>query len=66
MASAIQPGLPPPPGITPDFLSPYTLQPYQALTVVACIILTTIMVAARLYTVSNFQNTQSPYPLPMV
>lgn len=50
MASADEPGLAPPPGVTPDFVSPYTLQPYQALTVVACIIITTVMVAARLYT----------------
>ena len=56
MASANQPGLPPPPGVTLNLTSPYTLQPYQALTVVACIIVTTIMVTARLYTVSDFSG----------
>lgn len=54
MASASQPGLAPPPGITPDFSGPYTLQPYQALTTVVCIVLTTVLVTARLYTVSIF------------
>ena len=49
-ASANRPGLVPPPGVTPDLTSPYTLQPYQALTVVACIIITTLAVAARMYT----------------
>lgn len=62
MASANGTGLAPPPGVTPDFTSPYTLQPYQALTVVACIIVTTVMVAARLYTVSNFPNLLFPIP----
>ena len=56
MASANQPGLPHPPGVTPNLNSPYTLQPYQTLTVVACIIMTTVMVAARLYTVRNFSG----------
>lgn len=50
MASAVEPGLAPPPGVTPDFTSPYTLQPYQTLTVAGCIIVTSVMVAARLYT----------------
>lgn len=50
MLAPNDPGLEPPPGVTPDFESPYTLQPYQALTVAACIILTTVMVVARLFT----------------
>lgn len=45
-----QPGLAPPPGVTPDFESPFSLQPYQAVVVAACIILTTVLVGARLYT----------------
>ena len=52
MASTV-PGLTPPLGATPDFTTPYTLQPYQTLTAAASGILTTIMVVARLYTVST-------------
>lgn len=39
------------------------VQPYQVLTVVACIIVTPVMVAARLYTVSNYFGPlfQLPY-----
>lgn len=59
MASAV-PGLAPPPGVVPDLTSPYTLQPYQALTAVACIIVTTVMVAARLYTVSTVPSHSFP------
>ena len=44
------PPLAPPHGITPDLTSPYTLQPYQVLTVILCIIATTLAVAARMYT----------------
>lgn len=62
MASSMKPGLAPPPGVTPDFVSPYTLQPYQTLTVVACIIVTTVIVAARLYTVSDFPRSSIPVP----
>lgn len=39
-----------PPGVPAEFSSPYTLRPYQALTIVASVIATTVMVAARLYT----------------
>ena len=44
------PGLPPPPGVTPDFFSPFTLQPYYAETSALCIIVVTIMVFMRIYT----------------
>ena len=44
------PGLTPPSGVTPNFDGPYTLEPYQKLTVAPCIVVTTVMVAARLYT----------------
>ena len=44
------PGLPPPPGVEPYFYSPFTLQPYFAETAGLCAIVTTIMVAARVYT----------------
>ena len=46
----LQPGLPLPPGQTLDLTGPFTLQPYQAVTAVGCIILTTTAVAARVYT----------------
>ena len=44
------PGLPPPPGVTPDFFSPFTLEPYNILSVAGCTIITTTMVFLRLYT----------------
>ena len=59
MASAV-PGLAPPPGVMPDFTDPYTLQPYQTLTAVASAIMTTVMVVARLYTVSNVPSYSFP------
>ncbi|CAD6591391.1 MAG: hypothetical protein ASARMPREDX12_005148 [Alectoria sarmentosa] len=48
-----QPALAPPPGVPAEFFSPFTLRPYQALTIVASVLTTTVMVAARLYT-KNF------------
>lgn len=62
MASANEPGLAPPSGVTPDFTSPYTLQPYETHTAVACIIVTTVMVVARLFTVSNVPSHLFPNP----
>lgn len=44
------PGLPAPPGEVVDFVQPFTLQPYQILTVAGCVIFTTVAVAARLVT----------------
>lgn len=44
------PGLPPPPGVTPYFDDPFTLQPYNTLTVAGCVFFTTVGVFARLYT----------------
>ena len=44
------PGLPPPPGHESHFQDAYTLQPIYAITVSLCIIVTTSLVAARLYT----------------
>ena len=49
-ASPTSPGMHPPPGTTSYFDGPFTLQPYLALEVALCAILTTVMVAARLYT----------------
>ena len=45
-----RPGLTPPPGVIPTFSDPFSMQPYQVLTVAACIITTTLLVAARMYT----------------
>ena len=45
-----EPGLPPPPGIQPDFVSPYSLWPFYAETGSLCIIVVTIFVAMRVYT----------------
>ena len=46
----IHPGLPPPPNHIPDFQDPFTLATYQTLTVAGCIITTTAMLTARMYT----------------
>ena len=43
-------GLPPPPGIEPNFVGPYTLWPFYAETSALCIIVVTIFVAMRVYT----------------
>ena len=43
------PGLDPPPGVIPTFHQPYTLRPYAELTIATCAIITTVLVAARLY-----------------
>ena len=45
-----RPALEPPPGVPAEFFGPFTLRPYQALTIVASVITTTVMMAARLYT----------------
>ncbi|KAM0804201.1 hypothetical protein BDR22DRAFT_654105 [Usnea florida] len=45
-----QPALSPPPGVPAEFYSPFTLRPYETLTIVGSVITTTVMVAARLYT----------------
>lgn len=44
------PGLPPPPGVEPTFLEPYSLWPYYAETGALCIVTLTIFVAMRVYT----------------
>ena len=49
-SSPMEPALKPPPGVPSEFHDPYTLQSFQAVEIVECIILTTVMVAARLYT----------------
>ncbi|CAO1604355.1 ribosomal protein L36 [Xanthoria calcicola] len=45
-----QPGLPPPPGVIPNFQDAYTLHSFHAMTIAQCIIITTLAVSARLYT----------------
>ena len=45
-----QPALAPPPGVPAEFFSPFTLRPYHALTIIASVVTTTVMMAARLYT----------------
>lgn len=44
------PGLTPPPGIIPNFQDPFSLQPYTAVDIALCIILGTLLVAARMFT----------------
>ena len=43
------PALTPPPGVIPDFDSPWSLLPYVNLTIAGGIFITTILTAARLY-----------------
>ena len=42
-------GLPPPPGVTPNFVNPYSIQRYIILTAVIGLILTTLCVCMRIY-----------------
>ena len=49
LTSPPTPGLTPPPGVIPNFHEPYTLQPYVALVIPACIIATTLVVGARMF-----------------
>ena len=44
-----QPGLTPPPGITPDFQDPYSVQPFLTLIAAFSIIITTTLVALRMF-----------------
>lgn len=50
LTAPAHPGLTPSPGMTPSLSDPFTLSTYQSLTVAGCIIATTILVAARMYT----------------
>ena len=50
MDQAIQGGLPPPPGVKPDFVHPYTVQPFIKLCLALCIGLSTVFVWLRMYT----------------
>ena len=50
MLSPDSPGLAPPPGVEPYFYSPYSLKGYTNVVIAQCTILTTIVVAARVYT----------------
>lgn len=49
LTSPPTPGLDPPPGVIPNFHQPYTLLPYTELTIASCAIITTGLVAARIY-----------------
>ncbi|KAL6720661.1 hypothetical protein ACLMJK_002586 [Lecanora helva] len=46
----LSPALEPPPGVTPDFYDPFTLEPYNIVTVALCAALTSVLVIARVYT----------------
>ncbi|MCJ1471167.1 hypothetical protein MMC07_009815, partial [Pseudocyphellaria aurata] len=43
-------GLPPPPGVTPNFVDPYSLRRFFILTFVMCVTVTTIFILVRAYT----------------
>ena len=49
LVSPPTPGLDPPAGVIPTFHQPYTLLPYAEVTIALCGIITTFLVAARLY-----------------
>ena len=42
-------GLPPPPGVVPNFAHPYSLQKYGVPTKVACLSITSLIVILRMY-----------------
>ena len=46
---AVLPGLEPPPGVTPNFVNPPTLVPLGIAVLVLCLVVTTLLVAARVY-----------------
>ena len=50
ITAPLRPGLTPPPGVVPSFDDPFTLSTYQTLTIAGCIITTTLMLIARMYT----------------
>ena len=43
------PALTPPPGVIPNFQDPYTLKPYTDLTIAGGVIITTLLVVARIF-----------------
>lgn len=49
LVSPPTPGLDPPPGVIPTFHQPYTLRPYAELTIALGIIITTLLVMARIF-----------------
>lgn len=48
--SGIVGGLPPPPGVHPNFVHPYSLQKYNIVCQAVCLPISTIFVLARMYT----------------
>lgn len=43
------PALEPPPGVTPNFINPYSLRPFQVATASICLTTATLVVAARFF-----------------
>ena len=50
LPSPTDPAMAPPGGVPAEFHNPYSLAPYQRLTIILSVITTTIMVSARMYT----------------
>ena len=46
----MSPGLKPPAGVPATFYEPSTIRPYETMEMAACIILTTVLMAGRIYT----------------
>ena len=42
--------IPPPPGVTPNYVDPYSLQRYDILCQIVCLTVSTLLVCMRLYT----------------
>ena len=51
------PGMTPPPGVTSDFVHPYSLQKYNVITLSVCMTVSTLFVAMRLYTNARITRT---------
>ena len=68
MSAPDSPGLAPPPGVEPYFYSPFTINGYSNTVIVQCAIVTTVVVAARVYTkrfvVKSISLEDCKYSLP--
>lgn len=51
------PGMAPPPGVTSDFVHPYSLQRYNLITLTICMTVSTLFVAMRMYTNARITKT---------
>ena len=57
MSQSIKGGLPPPPGVVPNFINPPSEQPVIITVQVLCLVSSTAFVAARVYTKARILRT---------